>query len=79
HTATSTDLVAMARGAGIHNSARVSNEQDLAIAISSLYETEGPVFINIKVDSVNPPMCLPPRDGIHVKNRFRAGLGLSPN
>jgi thiamine pyrophosphate-dependent acetolactate synthase large subunit-like protein len=35
-------------------------------------------FATIKVTAENPPRVLPPRDGVHVKNRFRAALGLAP-
>jgi hypothetical protein len=32
----------------------------------------------IKIKAENPPRVLPPRDGVHVKNRFRAALGHPP-
>lgn len=31
-----------------------------------------------KIAAVNPPRVLPPRDGVHVKNRFRIALGFQP-
>ncbi|MGI9316828.1 MAG: thiamine pyrophosphate-dependent enzyme [bacterium] len=36
-------------------------------------------FVTIKVDPENKPRVLPPRDGVYVKNRFRASLGFAPN
>jgi thiamine pyrophosphate-dependent acetolactate synthase large subunit-like protein len=36
-------------------------------------------FAALKVRPENPPRVLPPRDGIHLKNRFRAELSLSPS
>jgi thiamine pyrophosphate-dependent acetolactate synthase large subunit-like protein len=35
-------------------------------------------FAAIKVRAENPPRVLPPRDGVHIKNRFRAALGFAP-
>ncbi|WP_431283613.1 thiamine pyrophosphate-dependent enzyme [Humitalea sp. 24SJ18S-53] len=32
----------------------------------------------VKIEAVNLPRALPPRDGVHVKNRFRAALGFQP-
>lgn len=32
----------------------------------------------VKIAAVNLPRALPPRDGVHVKNRFRAALGHKP-
>jgi thiamine pyrophosphate-dependent acetolactate synthase large subunit-like protein len=36
---------------------------------------DGTKFATIKVRPENPPRVLPPRDGVFVKNRFRAALG----
>ena len=36
----------------------------------------GARFFVIKVKAENPPRSLPPRDAVHIKNRFRAHLGL---
>lgn len=33
----------------------------------------------LKIKAENPPRVLPPRDGVHLKNRFRAALGFSTN
>lgn len=32
----------------------------------------------VKIKADNPPRVLPPRDGVYVKNRFRAALGHAP-
>ena len=39
---------------------------------------DGPKLATIKVKADDPPRVLPPRDGVYVKNRFRAALGYSP-
>ncbi|HMN74164.1 MAG TPA: thiamine pyrophosphate-dependent enzyme [Rhodoblastus sp.] len=33
----------------------------------------------LKIEAENPPRVLPPRDGAHLKNRFRAALGFPTN
>ena len=38
----------------------------------------GLAFANIKISADNPPRVLPPRDGVYIKNRFRAALGHAP-
>lgn len=34
-------------------------------------------FATVKIEAVNPPRVLPPRDGVFVKNRFRRALGFA--
>ncbi|MFO1134269.1 MAG: thiamine pyrophosphate-dependent enzyme [Rhodoblastus sp.] len=33
----------------------------------------------VRIKPENSPRVLPPRDGVHLKNRFRAALGFAPN
>ena len=44
-----------------------------------LRDGKGPRFATIKVKAENPPRALPPRDGTHLKNRFRSALGMEPD
>lgn len=39
---------------------------------------DGPQLATIKVKGENPPRVLPPKDGVYLKNRFRASLGFAP-
>ena len=39
---------------------------------------QGPQLATLKVEAENPPRVLPSRDGVHIKNRFRAALGFQP-
>ena len=39
---------------------------------------DGVKFATIKIKADNPARVLPPRDGVHIKNRFRAARGFSP-
>ena len=43
-----------------------------------LSHRDGPQLATIKVTGENAPRVLPPRDGVHIKNRFRAALGFQP-
>ncbi len=71
HTEFGVDLPAMARGAGIAETAMVFTSKELDDAIARLYTARGPVFVNIKVTPEAKPMILPLRDGPSIKHRFR--------
>lgn len=77
HTGRGLDLAAVAAACGF---AETRVARDLA-AVAAMRATlhapaAGPRFFVIKVEARNPPRSLPPRDAVHLKNRFRARLGL---
>ncbi len=75
HAALGADLAGLARAAGIADSVTLD---DLAAAEqyrARLHEASGPRFAVLKVATESPPMVLPPRDGVLLKQRFRASLG----
>ena len=39
-----------------------------------VHETRGPNFLQIKVAADKLPLVLPPKDGVHLKDRFRKAL-----
>ena len=39
---------------------------------------DGVKLATIKITAENLPRVLPPRDGVYIKNRFRAALGHAP-
>ena len=39
---------------------------------------DGVRLARVRIKAENPPRVLPPRDGVHIKNRFRAALGFAP-
>jgi thiamine pyrophosphate-dependent acetolactate synthase large subunit-like protein len=43
-----------------------------------LYTRDGVKLATVKITAENPPRVLPPRDGVYIKNRFRAALGHAP-
>ena len=42
-----------------------------------IYTQDSLNFAAIKIDTKNHPRIIPPRDGVHIKNRFRAALGFA--
>jgi phosphonopyruvate decarboxylase len=46
--------------------------------IERIRARSGPAFAQVLISAEEPPRVLPPRDGVFVKNRFRAALGLAP-
>ena len=74
HSGLGVDLAVMAVGAGFPHSQTVWTKKELQAVIPHLYETEGPVFIDIKVNTDYVPMVLPMRDGTAIRARFREAL-----
>ena len=74
HTGHGVDLAAMAAGAGFAHTETVWTKKDVESAIPNLYETEGPVFVDIKVNTDYVPMVLPMRDGTAIRSRFREAV-----
>ncbi len=64
----------MAAAAGWLTAGTVTDEGGLESAFSDLRRGAGPVFYAIKVRAEDLPLVLPPRDGEHLKDRFRAAL-----
>ena len=74
HTAGPSDLAAIAAGAGFPLVAAVAEEADLAAAIPHIRAGPGPVLVNIKVRAETLPLVLPPKEGVVLRDRFRAAL-----
>ncbi|HEY4421910.1 MAG TPA: thiamine pyrophosphate-dependent enzyme [Pseudonocardia sp.] len=75
HTSLGTDLSVVAQGFGIADSVRV-DRRDGAIGVAErIAARRGPTFTQVLIDTDEPPRALPARDGVHIKNRFRAALG----
>ncbi len=76
HTAGTTDLAAIALANGISDSREITDFDGVTTYRERLHAGGDSCFAAIKVQAGNPTMVLPPRDGIMVKYRFRAALGL---
>ena len=74
HTAHDVDMAGMAAAAGVAVTGTVKSEAGLEAAIAALLGAAGPVFYAIKVRAEDLPLVLPPRDGVELKERFRAAL-----
>jgi hypothetical protein len=49
----------------------ITRSRDLGKVV---HETAGPNFLQIKVAADKLPLVLPPKDGVHLKDRFRKAL-----
>jgi len=78
HTSLGTDLVATAKGLGIDDAYTIASLDDLPALGERVRARKGTAFAQVFIASNEPPRALPPRDGVFVKNRFRAALGMAP-
>ena len=74
HTAGPVDLAAVAHSCGFEQAATLYEEEEFDHATPTILEGEGPLFFVIKIRAEDPPLVLPPRDGAHLKDRFRMAL-----
>jgi thiamine pyrophosphate-dependent acetolactate synthase large subunit-like protein len=74
-SATAADLVAIARGAGIANSAWAADEADFERLASSALKGEGPSLIAARIDN-KPAVATTDRDPVQIRERFMRGLGV---
>lgn len=79
HTGHGVALDRMAAGAGFAWTGVVSDMAGVDALRGRLSGRAGPALAVLRVGAEPTPRILPPRDGVHVKNRFRAALGLAPN
>ena len=78
HTSLGTDLSAVARGCGIGNVVEIDvigSVESLAQVVNS---RQGCTLAQVHIRAAEVPRALPPRDGVYLKNRFRATLGFEP-
>jgi len=71
------DLLAIARGCGIATCLDVRDEAGLADLAGRLKVLDGTLFARVLIDPAEPPRVLPERDGVVLKRRVRAALGLA--
>jgi thiamine pyrophosphate-dependent acetolactate synthase large subunit-like protein len=77
HTGHGLDLAKLADACGFAETSVVASLGEvLRLAVRLGKPAQGPRLAVIKVAAENPPRSLPSRDAVHVKNRFRAHLGL---
>jgi thiamine pyrophosphate-dependent acetolactate synthase large subunit-like protein len=74
-SAAATDLVAIARGAGIVNSAWAFDEADFDRLAASALKGQGPSLIAARIDN-KPAVATTDRDPVQIRERFMRGLGV---
>ena len=74
-SAAAADLVAIARGAGIANSAWAADELDFDRLAASALKGEGPSLIAARIDD-KPAVTTTDRDPVQIRERFMRGLGV---
>ncbi len=76
HTAAGVELVGIARACGIRETFDISDELGLRDFAGRIRRPATTLFARVAIRADEPPRVLPPRDGVHLKNRFRRALGL---
>ena len=74
HTAFGVDLAAAAKACGFVSASVITGMEQVAGLRADVHGAEGPLFAQIKITADKLPLVLPPRDGAHLKNRFREAL-----
>ncbi len=74
HTSAVTDLAQVAKACGIAITGEVRTDDDFETALPVIMAADGPVYHVIKVRAEKLDFILPPKDGVHLKNRFRRAL-----
>ena len=75
HTASGTDLAAVAKACGIAQAQLFTRSDELDALCALVHQAPGPVCAVVKVSAApDSPAVLPPRDGHYLKDRFRQAL-----
>ena len=69
------DYVAMARAAGLSQSAWAADEQDFGRLVDAALARGGPTFIAARIDD-KPAIATTHRDPVQIRERFMRGLGV---
>lgn len=74
HTDLGVNLAGMAREAGFRHALLVRTAEGLNELEKLVFSGDGPIFGAVKIDKEKLPPFVSPRDGAHLKNRFRIAL-----
>ena len=74
HTAFGVDLATAAKACGFPSAEIFTTMDRIAALRADIHRADGPLFAQIKIAADKLPLVLPPRDGAHLKNRFREAL-----
>jgi thiamine pyrophosphate-dependent acetolactate synthase large subunit-like protein len=76
HTEAGVELVGIARACGIREIFDISDPLGLHDFAGRVRKSTTTLFARVSIRTDEPPRVLPPRDGVHLKNRFRRALGI---
>ena len=76
HTQGGVDLLSVARACGIGPCLDVCDEAALADLAARLKDLRETLFARVLIAADDPPRVLPERDGVVLKDRFRAAIGV---
>lgn len=69
-----TDIVAVARGAGIEQASWAQDEADFERLVRQALESDGPSLIGARIDTASAK-AIPERDAVVIRDRFERGIG----
>ena len=75
HAGRGVEIDRVARELGFAWTDRITDMAGVAALRGKIADRSGCKLATIKIRPENPPRVLPPRDGVFIKNRFRAALG----
>ena len=75
HTQGGVDLIGVARACGLGTCLEVRDENALADLARRLKNLDATLFARVLIAADEPPRVLPLRDGVALKERFRAAVG----
>ena len=78
HASLGADLVGLAKASGIADAHLIASDDGYAEIAKRINQKSVTSFNQVLIAADEPPRALPSRDGVYVKNRFRATLGLQP-
>jgi thiamine pyrophosphate-dependent acetolactate synthase large subunit-like protein len=78
HAGQGIEFARVAEAMGFPSAETVTERQGVEPLRRRLHAMAGLHLAVVKIEPKNLPRALPPRDGVHVKNRFRHSLGFHP-
>lgn len=78
HAGRGIELHQVAAACGYDDALRITDMDGVIALRPRLEANDGLLLATIKIKPENCPRVLPPRDGVYIKNRFRAALGHAP-
>lgn len=74
HTGCGVDLAGVASSCGIRAASVITTMDEVQRLRDRIHQKDGPIFAQVKISPTRAPLVMPPRDGSHLKDRFRYAL-----